>query len=296
MTCVKVNVDRPVHFLAAGEFFSDTGWTHSSRTMNNYELIIGVEGTVYMEEGGERFEVGPGDILMLMPGRVHGGYQPSKPGVRFYWLHMEFESGAVLIDEEELKQDMEGINGHANRAWSVRELYVPQFMKDGLQDRMSVIIKQILHVANAGYYTYQSVNYLLTSLLIEVSETLLGRVTRRGDLKGDVHFSKIAEWTRIHATEAITVADIAARFNYNRDYLTRLFKQHIGKGPLDYIQTVRIEKAKELLSRTSHTVKEIAAMCGFQDDKYFMRLFRLQVNMTPSQFRNAYHKTFMNND
>ncbi|WP_426452734.1 AraC family transcriptional regulator [Paenibacillus sp. S-38] len=49
------------------------------------------------------------------------------------------------------------------------------------------------------------------------------------------------------------------------------------------------------LEEAALSVKEVAAETGYPDDKYFMRLFRHHTNMTPTQYRNAYHKTFMNN-
>ncbi len=100
----------------------------------------------------------------------------------------------------------------------------------------------------------------------------------------------------LDASEPLTVAIIAEKFNYNKDYLARLFKQHTSMGPLEYIHSVRVNKAKELLTRTALNVREIATETGFTDDKYFMHLFRKYENMTPTQYRNAYHKTFMNND
>jgi hypothetical protein len=50
MTYLKINADVPVHFTAAGEFISETPWKHVERVMGNYELIIGVNETVYLSE------------------------------------------------------------------------------------------------------------------------------------------------------------------------------------------------------------------------------------------------------
>ncbi|MBJ8193569.1 AraC family transcriptional regulator, partial [Bacillus cereus] len=43
------------------------------------------------------------------------------------------------------------------------------------------------------------------------------------------------------------------------------------------------------------SIKQVAEEAGYTDEKYFMRLFKKRAHMTPSQYRNAYHKTFMNN-
>lgn len=297
MQYLRMNVNCPVQCSAAGEFLSEVPWSHARRRMSSYELIIGVSEHVYIQEEENRFEVGPNDILLLMPGRMHGGYANSVPGVKFCWFHFELTDEPDLLTEEEMRQEADGIYQQSDPYWSVRHLYLPQTLRIENKERINVLINQILHVANANYLTHQSVNYLFTSLLIEISEhTLSSYSQRRSGIKGDVSFNKIAEWTRIHAKEPLTVSGIASKFNYNKDYLTRLFRQHTQRGPLEFIHQVRIGKAKELLMRTSMTVREIATEVGFQDEKYFMRLFKRYVNLTPRQFRNAYHKTFMNND
>lgn len=63
---------------------------------------------------------------------------------------------------------------------------------------------------------------------------------------------------------------------------------------MTYIHDIKMTKAKELLTNTTMTVKEIAHHVGFSDEKYFMRLFKKYEKMTPSQFRNAYYLTHMN--
>lgn len=297
MTYLKVNADVPVHFTAAGEFISETPWKHVERAMGNYELIIGVKETVYLSEEDRKFEVGPDEALLLMPNRTHVGYRESRPGVKFYWFHFELISEGILLSEEEMKPEAEQIFSRPQRLWSVHDLYLPQFIHIEHSDRIHILANQILHVANSGYLTYSSVNYLMTSLLIELSEHALQPfASKLNRAQQDVTFVKIAEWTRIHASEPLTVAVIAEKFNYNKDYIARLFKQHTSMGPLEYIHSVRISKAKELLTRTALSVRDIAMETGFTDDKYFMRLFRKYENMTPTQYRNAYHKTFMNNN
>jgi YesN/AraC family two-component response regulator len=195
-----------------------------------------------------------------------------------------------------MKQEISAMDTHPQRHGFVQDIYVPQCVRAGHGDRIHIIVNQILHVANSHYLTYHSVNYLFTSLLIEISERALSRfASSPTSPQGNVSFNKIVEWTRIHAEEPVTVTDLAQKFNYNKDYISRLFKQNTGMRPLEFIHSIRINKAKELISRTDMSIKQVAAEAGYTDEKYFMRLFKKMVNMTPSQYRNAYHKTFMNN-
>ncbi|TYP79637.1 helix-turn-helix transcriptional regulator [Paenibacillus methanolicus] len=296
MKGLTIPLAQPVRFHAAGEFLSETEWKHMERAIGNYELIIGIEETAYIREEASTFDVGPGDLLLLWPGRTHGGYRLSRPGVKFWWIHFDAEEMETL-SEERWKQEAEELLHRPQRAWASDRLFLPQFMRGMQAERVPILVKQLLHVANSNYMTKQAADYLLTSLLIEISEHALHRF-ESGAAKaerGNLQFATIAEWTRIHASSPLAASDIAERFNYNKDYLTRLFKKHTGEGPLAFIHKVRLGKAKELLTRTDQSIGEIARASGFQDEKYFMRLFRQYERMTPSQYRNAYHRTFLNN-
>ena len=88
---------------------------------------------------------------------------------------------------------------------------------------------------------------------------------------------------------------MARRFGFNEDYLTRLFKRHLGVGFVRYVNAERLARARNLLVQTWFGIKEIAWQCGFPDEKYFMRLFRETEGMTPTAYRNAYHRTHLNN-
>lgn len=58
MTYLKVNVDAPIQLISAGEFVNEVPWKHMSRSIENFELILGVQETVYIREEREDFEVG----------------------------------------------------------------------------------------------------------------------------------------------------------------------------------------------------------------------------------------------
>ncbi len=80
----------------------------------------------------------------------------------------------------------------------------------------------------------------------------------------------------------ITITEIAEKFNFNSDHLSRLFKKHLGLSAVKYINSMKILKAKELLILSSKNVKEISYQLGFKDGKNFMKLFKRYESLTPS--------------
>lgn len=71
---------------------------------------------------------------------------------------------------------------------------------------------------------------------------------------------------------------------FSRDYFRKLFKQETGVTPLEYLTDLRIEHAKGLLSSSSLTVRQVAAMVGYNDPYYFSRIFKKATGKSPSQW------------
>jgi YesN/AraC family two-component response regulator len=136
----------------------------------------------------------------------------------------------------------------------------------------------------------------LTSLAIELTEQTLSQASgKKGNMDGKEKLSTIIEWLNIHYTGHISLTSAAYEFNYTKEYLARYFKKHMGMSMQEYINKIRIAKARELLIQSDKNVKEISSELGFSDDKYFLRLFKQHEKITPREYRRAYYKLHMNN-
>lgn len=80
------------------------------------------------------------------------------------------------------------------------------------------------------------------------------------------------------------IGDLAQRLEVSQEYLTRAFRDHVGMTPGKYLNQVRIEHAKLLLQRGSHSVAFVADACGFANGNYFARVFRSMVGVSPSDY------------
>lgn len=83
----------------------------------------------------------------------------------------------------------------------------------------------------------------------------------------------------------LTAGDIAKKVNMSSSYFSQCFKEIVGKTYKDYLRDLRIEQAKEYLRNTSKTIQWIAEQVGYNDEKYFSRLFREHVGVLPSEYR-----------
>lgn len=94
-------------------------------------------------------------------------------------------------------------------------------------------------------------------------------------------------WLQDHFQKTISIAALAQHLGMSVRTFNRRFKAALGKSPLDYLQTLRLNSIKELLQSTNLTLGEIAHRCGYQDVAHLSRLFRRHFHTTPGQYRGT---------
>jgi signal transduction histidine kinase/DNA-binding response OmpR family regulator/ABC-type sugar transport system substrate-binding protein len=90
-----------------------------------------------------------------------------------------------------------------------------------------------------------------------------------------------------HYAESISRTDLAKHVALNEDYLTACFRKELGVTPITYINRFRVNQAQQLLLDTGKSVTEIALDVGFSDSGYFSRVFRREVGLSPTDYRQG---------
>jgi two-component system, response regulator YesN len=127
-----------------------------------------------------------------------------------------------------------------------------------------------------GWKAYLYIN------LLELSKHFRLVRQRDGQLVRD-----IKRYLEDNYTKEITLQQLADHFFLSRENVSRKFKLVSSENLSDYLTTLRVNKAKELLTSTEMRLSEIAGLVGFQDEKYFGRVFKKAVGKTPSEYRKA---------
>ncbi|MDR2212737.1 MAG: helix-turn-helix domain-containing protein [Pseudomonadales bacterium] len=104
---------------------------------------------------------------------------------------------------------------------------------------------------------------------------------------------EIQDWLHSCYQDDLTLERIAGRFGLSVRTLNRRFRQATGKTPLQYLQQVRLDNARELLRSSNLSIAEIAFHAGYPDASYFSAAFRKAMKMTPTAYRDLVrHKLF----
>lgn len=103
----------------------------------------------------------------------------------------------------------------------------------------------------------------------------------------DEDITQIQIWLQDNYQRDILFPQVASRFSMSARTLNRRFKNALGQTPLDYLQEIRINIAKDLLKTSNLSISEIADKVGYQDTGYFTALFRRKLATTPNAYRDT---------
>jgi ligand-binding sensor protein/AraC-like DNA-binding protein len=108
--------------------------------------------------------------------------------------------------------------------------------------------------------------------------------------KDNIILKPALEYIQENFHMAISLDDMAAKCNISTSYFSKLFKKAKGDNFANYINKIRIEKAKEYLETTDMPILNIGFELGFEDCGYFIKVFKKFEGMTPSVYRNEYQQ------
>ncbi|MBQ8639477.1 MAG: AraC family transcriptional regulator [Lachnospiraceae bacterium] len=93
------------------------------------------------------------------------------------------------------------------------------------------------------------------------------------------------KYIRYNYSYPVQIEELARYIGIDRSYLYRIFIQHEGISPKQYLTAYRLDTAAEMLRNTALSITEIALSCGFHDSSSFCRQFRARRQITPQRFR-----------
>ena len=107
--------------------------------------------------------------------------------------------------------------------------------------------------------------------------------------KNEVHplIKKVCDYVDKNLSKDLSLEESADFAGVSSFYLSKLFKEEIGKTFINFISDKRLEKSRQLLEETSLSIKEISAQVGYNDQNYFSRIFKNKYGISPKEYRKA---------
>ena len=130
---------------------------------------------------------------------------------------------------------------------------------------------------------------MIQSLLIELFILLdraRGRETEEAVSAIPTHLNGLIRYIQEHYADEFSLEELASRLGLTPAYFSRLFHDKTGKPLFEFINSIRVQRACQLLKRTGMPVIEIAYAVGYNNLSFFNRYFRRLMRMSPREYRN----------
>lgn len=125
----------------------------------------------------------------------------------------------------------------------------------------------------------------LESFMIDLIDVVISSITTNHSQKNKELMTSIKEYIKTHPETSLT--KIAEHFHHSPNYLSNIFPKETGDTIKNYIISVRIAYAKELLKSTTRSIGQIATDVGYKTQQHFCNVFSKATGMTPSDYRSS---------
>jgi AraC-like DNA-binding protein len=238
------------------------------RRLNEYQLLYITEGEgTFHSASVSEAKLREGDLFLLFPGEWHSYHPTPDTGWKSYWIgfrgrNMDDRVRAGFLSPQKpiyhvgFSDEIVGLYKEAYRTAIIEAAYSQQLM--------------------AGM-----VNHLIGLMYSLERNIQLGRNQAHVDL-----ISRARLRIRESLESSLTIQQVADEMGVSYSNFRKLFKEHTGISPAIYQQDLRLQRAKELLSTTNMSVKEIAYRLNFESPDYFSAKFKSKTGRRPSELRS----------
>jgi AraC family transcriptional regulator of arabinose operon len=229
-------------------------------------VIVCAKGKGWCETAAGRFEVAPGQVVVLPPGHPHAYGADADDPWTLWWIHVAGRELPGFLTAAGMT-----IDAPVRRPANVYPIVTLMTEVVQWMERDSTT-PSLLAAAGAAWHAL----------------TLLAADRTTSDATTDV-IDQAAAYLRAHINEHVSVAELSAMARLSSSHFSALFKKHIGYPVLQYQTQLRMARAREMLDTTGQPVSIIAEAVGYPDAFYFTRQFRQVHGITPRDYR-AQHK------
>ncbi|WP_235442518.1 MULTISPECIES: AraC family transcriptional regulator [Bacillales] len=158
-------------------------------------------------------------------------------------------------------------------------------------DRSSCAFHQVDHGTELALtlYAHRQANDPLEAFQNQIRfQQLLHLIWSHAERQATVETASVVDQTisymHTNYADPITLDDLANLAGLTPRYYTEVFKKKVGKSPIEYLTSCRMEHAKTLLRESNKRLREVARLVGYADEFYFSRRFKQQVGVSPTVF------------
>lgn len=240
-------------------------WT-KGRALHDHEMVYISHGRgIFESQHSAPQPIEAGQVILLFPGVWHRYRPEAKTGWNEHWV---------------------GFDGDVARQWTKNKFFSPRapVFKPGQEEKWLTLFTELIAVIKLNRPALQQVMAgfaaQMMGLLFSGQQTGLA-----GDDQSLLIVQKAITRMQTELESGLDAQALARELNVSYSSFRHTFQQHTGSSPHQYLLELRLVRARNLLTQTTQSVKEIARLAGFDDEHYFCRFFKMKTGSTPGQWR-----------
>ena len=234
------------------------------------ELLRILEGSLIFSCSDRQLTLESGDVCLVSPRMLHSG-MAGPQGVVY---------DVIMFDLQLLLNQTDPAQKYLTPLCQGNYVFEPLVRNEQIRARLDTIVNA--HRQETDLHPLQVIGELYDLVGLLYKHCVIRELSV---LPPPKQFGQVIDYINEHYTEDISSASLSRQFGHDEAYFCRKFKKHTGLTIMKYIQILRIEKARMLLTETEQAVLDIAASCGFSDTAYFNKCFKNIYRVTPTQMR-----------
>lgn len=237
----------------------------------DYQLIYIASGKAHFHFSDKEEIVTAGHMVLYRPKEVQKYEYYAQDQTEVYWVHFTGSNVKNILRAYGISDDKKvfycgsGLEYQQHFRTMIQEL---QLCKADYQEMLEIHLRQILIMLH---------RYLKSSIKIEN-----GMIVEEID-KAMLYFNE-------RYNENISIEEYAASRHMSTSWFIRNFKQYTDVTPMQYILSIRISNAENLLKNTEYNLTEISNIIGYENPLYFSRIFKKLKGLSPSEYRKNIKK------
>ncbi|WP_341357392.1 response regulator [Rossellomorea sp. y25] len=155
------------------------------------------------------------------------------------------------------------------------------YVEEWISEHISLPIRLVQERLNS----LERIHEVFQGLMGDLEQNQCRTIRRPDELESAKRIQEIVSYVETYYMEDISLEKLSKMFFLTREHISRTFKKETGLTLSKYVMKLRIDQAKSWLQETEETIYSISTMLGYQDEKYFSKLFKKVTGMTPFEYR-----------
>ncbi|MEN6417416.1 MAG: AraC family transcriptional regulator [Clostridiaceae bacterium] len=241
-----------------------------------FEVAVQIEGRCILQLNDRYYQMEPGQIVLVDRNQVHriGFDQQGKAGEELptmLWMNVTGDivrSGCTTYMESTRNKTW-GTDLNIPGGFLINEILTESAAKPLDEDARKAIAQ---YIDTFLTLLYRKLTFETESMTVNWSKQIV---------------CELQNYIKNHLNNSLRLQELSDIVSISPSYLSRIFRQVTGQTITNYIQSIKITKALEMLADTDCALCEIAEALGYYDQFHFSKVFKSYVGSSPTAYRNA---------